>query len=449
MILKDWNKFKEEDPDQQIFCLWGRQTGIEDQIRQLRTSKGNFRKMIIVPTRAEYLRRHSHEGFFFQQRFQSVYSSQGETVEDVIHKQAESLNSGKLRSHIGLFHLEKIWSKPLLQLSSGEWQRFSLCLSLLQRPDILIAPHGLNGLDADWQQRIPQILSDHFQEVQMIVFTSDQPIMHPAIQNIPLDQNENLSENMIPPEPEKPSDSLMTSFRDYHNQLRHKEIKKEIIRMTDVNIRYGNNQILDHVNWIVQAGEKWNIRGPNGAGKSTLISLVNADNPQGYSQKIKIFGEPFGRHSIWERKARISYFSSDYFQYYRSAGKTAEAVVREHLKTPYLDTPQPPENLLISMAEYFDVAECWDQPFSSLDKTLRQQILLLAAYAKSSELLMLDEPYHDFDRMRIRKNNLFLETVQENLVQTVIFVTHRGDHMPAFLNRFLEIDEGRAKEIFL
>lgn len=453
MTKNDWNQILLSSvPHNQIFCLWGKRSWTKCQIEKLRkdlekNSKNLKRslKAVVVPTRAEYIRRHSYEGFFFQQRFQSVYSRQGETVEGMMQKQANQHNSEELRRHTSLFHLENIWSKPLLQLSSGEWQRVILCLTLLQKPDILIAIHGLDGLDTYWQHRTPQILSEHFPQIQTIIFTSDQPLFYPTVKNIALENQEKSLDITLP---EKPFDSLIKAFQEYHNLLPYKNAEQPIIEMTDINIRYGKNQILNHVNWIVHPGEKWNIQGHNGAGKSTLLSLINADNPQGYSQSIRIFGAPIAGRSIWERKARIAYFSSDYFQYFNS-GDSVEKVIHVHLQTPYLDTPQPPEHLLQSLALYFDLADHWHKPYGLLDKTMRRQVLLLAAYAKSSELLILDEPYHDFDHSRILKNNLFLESTQQAMIQTVLFVTHRMDHMPPFLNRFLEIDQGKAKEITL
>src|SRR5690625_7328846 len=101
------------------------------------------------------------------------------------------------------------------------------------------------------------------------------------------------------------------------------------------------------------------------------------------------------------------------------------------------------------MVDYFGLADHLHLPYSGMDRGIKRQILLLAAYLKSSELLILDEPYHDFDRDQILKNNLFLESTQYKILQTVIFVTHRSDHMPSFLYRVLEIIIGIARETSL
>lgn len=452
MMEFDWKNILGSRSSDQILCLWGKAFWTKDQSKMLQRSIENsvdttYRtsKVSIVQSRDEYIQRHSYEGLFFQQRFQSVYADQGETVESMIRSQAEKFRVKDWREHTDLFELENIWTKPLIQLSSGEWQRFSLCFSLFQNPDILIAIHGLDGLDIDWKRKIPQILAEHYSHIKKIIFTSDQPLLHPIVKNIGLNQSDS---SHISSSKKIPSRSLIRGFQNYHNSLRKADNEAPVIEMKNVSIRYGENQILDQVNWTVLPGEKWNIRGPNGAGKSTLISLINSDNPQGYSQSISVFGSPFGQKSIWERKARIAYFSSDYFQYFRSH-RTVESVIRDQLKTPYLKTPQPPEDLLREMIDYFDLSDHLHLPYSGMDRSIRRQVLLLATYLKSSELLILDEPYHDFDHAQISANNLFLESTQHKILQTVIFVTHRSDHMPSFLDRGLEMDQGRAQEISL
>jgi ABC-type Mn2+/Zn2+ transport system ATPase subunit len=54
-----------------------------------------------------------------------------------------------------------------------------------------------------------------------------------------------------------------------------------VLRVTDLGVRYGHTQVLEHVSLTVDAGELVAVIGPNGAGKSTLFKaicgLVNHD----------------------------------------------------------------------------------------------------------------------------------------------------------------------------
>lgn len=453
MKKSQWAKILGENRESQIICLWGSGSwsreelyNIEQTIPEILKETSGIFKVLTVPSRADYIRRYAFQGLFFQQRFQSMYNDQGQTVRQSLKEAGKDLPETEIEKYGGYFDLGEMYEKPLIQLSTGEWKRFSLCLTLLRKPGALIFVHGLDGLDVSWQQRIPDLLTEKFKNIKPIIITADQPVNHHSVRNIPVSELRNMTSPVPAAAVNPPSEELVKSFQEYRRDLPRQISESPLVEMDSVSIRYGQNQILDRISWTVNATEKWNVRGPNGAGKSTLLSLVNADNPQGYSQKIRLFGRPYGQTTIWERKARIAYFSSDYFQYYRST-KSMDEVIHQHLKTPYLETPIPSEDLLDQLSDYFGLSSHRDTSYARLDPVLRRQALLLATYLKSSELLLLDEPYHDFDQARITQNNLFLEATQKRIPQTVVFVTHRSDHMPLFINRALEINQGRAREV--
>ena len=52
------------------------------------------------------------------------------------------------------------------------------------------------------------------------------------------------------------------------------------IRLTELCLAFGTDQILNHANLVVEPGEKLALAGRNGAGKSTLLSLIQgSQNP--------------------------------------------------------------------------------------------------------------------------------------------------------------------------
>ena len=435
-----------------LYCLHGSDSPGSADLRRLADDLKKSRvippmgakNVVLASSRAHYIHRHRHEGLFFQQRYQATYNDQGETVRQRMEKAGKSLRTAEYLERIKAFELESLFDKPLLQLSSGEWQRFSVCEALCLHPDLLIIPYLLKGLDQHWQNQILQLLIQNLKAIGGILFTSDAPIDHPSVFNISIDpwsQDTNRHSTLTEPDPD-----LIARIHQYQTSFLPETTGQALLQMSGVNIRYGHRNILSDIHWTVNMGDKWNIQGPNGAGKSTLISLINSDNPQGYSQPIKLFGTDYGRHSIWERKARISYFGSDFFQYFRSS-KSIEETLHQQLKTPYLNTVQPPENLVEELMSWFGLFDYRYHIYTSADRDIKRQLLLLATYLKSSDILILDEPYQDFSEIRIRQNNHFLDRFQPQSRQTVIFVTHREDHKPGFLNHALGLERGRITEI--
>jgi ABC-type Mn2+/Zn2+ transport system ATPase subunit len=68
------------------------------------------------------------------------------------------------------------------------------------------------------------------------------------------------------------------------------------LKISDLRVTLGGNDVLAGINADIQAGEFVGIFGPNGAGKTTLVrAIVNTLRPSAGS--IEIFGTPPGRAS--------------------------------------------------------------------------------------------------------------------------------------------------------
>ena len=95
----------------------------------------------------------------------------------------------------------------------------------------------------------------------------------------------------------------------------------------DGHVRYGSRSVLEGINWTVRSGERWALTGPNGSGKSLLLSLVCADNPQAYANRITLFDRRRGSgESIWEIKDRIGYVCPEMQLYFKSSLPVDEIV---------------------------------------------------------------------------------------------------------------------------
>ena len=72
----------------------------------------------------------------------------------------------------------------------------------------------------------------------------------------------------------------------YFLQKSPETASKVMVKMENVNVSYGDKQVLKNINWQLNEGEKWLLQGPNGSGKSTLLSLSNGDHHQAYANEI-------------------------------------------------------------------------------------------------------------------------------------------------------------------
>lgn len=78
----------------------------------------------------------------------------------------------------------------------------------------------------------------------------------------------------------------------------------ELIKIQDLNKKYGKKQVLKDVNLTLHGGQIVGLLGPNGSGKTTLIKVLNGLLKE-YDGDVQIDQQAIGIHS----KKIISYFT--------------------------------------------------------------------------------------------------------------------------------------------
>ena len=216
--------------------------------------------------------------------------------------------------------------------------------------------------------------------------------------------------------------------------------------MQNVTVRYGSATLLDGVNLTVKEGESWALLGPNGSGKTTLLSLIIGDNPQAYSNDVKVFGRQRGTgESIWELKRRIGWVSPELHTHFDENLCCLEAVESGFQDTVGVYgevTPAERKKSLTWLAR-FGLKEFAGQPLFSLSTGLQRMVLLARALAKQPRLLILDEPCQGLDELH---RDLFIDTVDGLLRSrqvTAIYVTHRAKEIPPSIRKVCRLKDGR------
>jgi len=74
---------------------------------------------------------------------------------------------------------------------------------------------------------------------------------------------------------------------------------RQLFRLEDVTIGYGDRPVLQHLEWSLLPGERIGLLGPNGAGKSTLLNALMGVLPS--RGQIEYDGRPVGLLSLEER----------------------------------------------------------------------------------------------------------------------------------------------------
>ncbi|MDO4430244.1 MAG: molybdate ABC transporter ATP-binding protein ModF [Lonepinella koalarum] len=377
----------------------------------------------------------------------------GETVVDMLLKSAK--RSELIDFYVEKLRIQKLLTRPFIQLSTGESRKVLLAQMLLSEPDLVILDEPFEGLDyqsvQDWKILLKS-LSEKMAIVLILNRFSDMAGLLPtestdtsaksAVDFIAvLDQQELILQGSY--------DELRE--QSLFQQLQYAELATEVpipaaaipveklpkgqnpFELRDVRIQYGEKMILDKLSWIVEPYQHWWVKGPNGAGKSTLLSVLTGDHPQSFANDVKIFGRQRGSgETIWEIKQKIGYVSSQLHMDYR-----VNCPVIDVILSGFFDSigvyQKVPEALRIKAMEWLSrlkLEKLAKIPFRSLSWGQQRLLLIARAMVKYPPILILDEPLQGLDGVNRKLVKEFIGQLVKNSETQLIFVSHQEQDAP-------------------
>ena len=384
--------------------------------------------------------------YFLQQRWNQMEIDEetptvGSKLEETYQLAGEDTPERRtLQQHIyELFHLEPLLDKYIILLSSGELRKFKLAVSLFTHPKVLIMENPFIGLDAETRDQLKELLGMLAKEqgLQIILVLAKTDEIPDFITHIV-----EVRDMRVLPKVERAGHSRDGSFvsREASTQKNRPSVSPEVIRFTNVSIRYGERTILKDLDWTVRKGEHWSLSGQNGSGKSTLLSLVCADNPQSYACDISLFGHKRGSgESIWDIKRHIGYVSPEMHRSYRQNIPTIE-IVASGLKDTiglYTRPNEAEKEQCRKWMKVFGVGHLEERRFLEMSSGEQRLVLLARAFVKEPDLLILDEPLHGLDDENRRMVKAIVDEYCQNPDITLIYVTHYQNELPTCIDNSL------------
>jgi len=388
--------------------------------------------------------------FYYQQRYNKQATETTATVkaelEDYGRKhQLQFSDAEKLVAALGFSNL---LHSTLIQLSSGEHKKLQLVRALWFKPQLLIMDQPYNGLDKLSRQNLNGLLEAISAEGTQLILISNDRELPSSIHRFAEIKDGMLSE---------------ISAGDYLSDLQEETVEpipsflsegpvssaESIIKMIDVNISYGDKQVLKNINWEVKAGEKWLLQGHNGSGKSTLLSLITGDHPQAYANNFYLFGHKRGSgESIWDIKKRMGLISPELHWYF-----DATATVRQTILSGFFDSSGlfcEPDYTKRTQADeligYLGLEEYKDVLVNQLPLGKQRLALLGRTIIKNPELLILDEPCQGLDQQQTQYFNRLVDELCKNGT-TLIYVGHFESQLPACIEKRILLENGEVKSI--
>ncbi len=358
---------------------------------------------------------HGHD-LFYQQRYYSMNDSGEATVRDALGDDILKLNDLDIPKSLSIAHLLNV---EVSRLSNGQLKKLLIVKSFLKGiPRLLLLDYPFEGLDYESREtlaafvdfvairhRVQIVLVEHRYRPACINKTL-------TLHNFRIEKIENLEENQN-------SSNRQPSVLRQADRL---PSPAEIIRINNLNLKYGNYIVFKDFNWRVHKGERWALTGRNGAGKTTLFSLIFADHPQAYAQQVFLFGRKRGTgESIWDIKKRINYLGPEQVTFLDSKKMMLSA--RDYVNSVY---PNVNVEIFDHLIQHFDAEPLLDKPVSTLSSGELQLLMIFICFLSEKELWLLDEPFQFLDPIRKGRMKTYLSAhLSED--KTLILITHNDD----------------------
>lgn len=388
--------------------------------------------------------------FYYQQRYNKQSTETTATVQAELESYGKKhqLDFAEAERIVAALGFSSLLNATLIQLSSGEHKKLQLVRALWFKPQLLILDQPYNGLDKTSRQHLNRLLEElSAQGTQLILISNDKElpaVIHRFAEIKDGQLHETASAEYIAEEYTLVAEAVPAFLNEA--PLSSSAL---VIRMTDVNISYGDKQVLKNINWEVKAGEKWLLQGHNGSGKSTLLSLITGDHPQAYANDFHLFGNKRGSgESIWEIKQRIGLISPELHWYFDPSATVQQSVISGFFDSSglFCDPGYTKRTQADELIAYFGLTEYKDVLMNKLPLGKQRLALLARTIIKNPELLILDEPCQGLDQQQTQYFNQLVDELCKNGT-TLIYVGHFESQLPACIEKRILLENGEVKSV--
>ncbi|MCB1669484.1 MAG: ATP-binding cassette domain-containing protein [Gammaproteobacteria bacterium] len=383
----------------------------------------------------------------------------GTTVASLIcgHRPRRILEEQAARELLARLELSDLLERGIRFLSSGQIRKVLVARALLSRTPgqhrLLILDDPLEAIDRQSAPLVRELLQQWMGEdtATLLLSRREREIL-PGITHLAVLEDLQLVEH-------GPADAIRagTAYRRFAQpqvnfpealpqpaQPREPAAERVApVQLRDVSASYGDQPVLNRVNWLMDVGDHTLIEGPNGCGKSTLLSLIDGENHKAYGQQVILFGTRRGSgESVWDIKAHFGIVSNEIHHRYVKGWKVIDVVVSGFFDSLglYDDSGASQEELALNWLSALGLASLARDYFHEISFGQQRLVLLARAMVKQPDVLILDEPCVGLDdRFRLQ----VLGTVDLIAAQTatqIIYVSHTEGEEPGCITQRLRFE---------
>lgn len=219
----------------------------------------------------------------------------------------------------------------------------------------------------------------------------------------------------------------------------------ELIRLEQVTKRFGDNTVLDHLDFSVQAGKHVTLIGPSGSGKTTILRLLmTLTKPD--EGTITVDGErlfPAPEKQVREVRKKIGMV---FQQFNLFPNMTVLRNITEAPVTVLGMSKDAAEERARELLELVGLTEHLDKHPGQLSGGQQQRVAIARALAMRPQVLLLDEVTSALDPELVAGVLDVLRDIARSTDITMLCVTHEMNFARDISDQVLMFDSGRVIE---
>ena len=224
-------------------------------------------------------------------------------------------------------------------------------------------------------------------------------------------------------------------------------MKEKIIEVINLKKQFGNNLILDDINFTINKGEAVSLIGPSGSGKSTILRCI-ADLETLTGGKILIEGHNLQDKGIDKKiKKELLLKTGMIFQNFNLfLHMTVKDNIVKTLRIVKKTDVKKAEEIAGKVLETVGLADKKDNFPNELSGGQKQRVAIARGLALEPDILLFDEPTSALDPELVKEVLDIIRKLKKERKMTMLIVSHEMKFVREISDEVIVMENGKILE---
>ena len=224
-------------------------------------------------------------------------------------------------------------------------------------------------------------------------------------------------------------------------------MKEKIIEVINLKKQFGNNLILDDINFTINKGEAVSLIGPSGSGKSTILRCI-ADLETLTGGKILIEGHNLQDKGIDRKiKKELLLKTGMIFQNFNLfPHMTVKDNIVKTLRIVKKTAVKKAEEIAKKVLETVGLADKKDNFPNELSGGQKQRVAIARGLALELDILLFDEPTSALDPELVKEVLDIIRKLKKERKMTMLIVSHEMKFVREISDEVIVMENGKILE---